>query len=165
MTYERDHLPMLFEWEGLVIIKGSVFCYLALRDVGKLVRSICLDFAGLYRENMEMMKRFVDYHKSFVDMVNQKMNTFTHKVYLFGAHIFSQYLIVFGLDTQRVCGILDNDVSKQGKRLYGTNLMVYSPKVLANEDTPVVILKVASYAEEIKEDIVKHINKRTIFVE
>ena len=68
--------------------------------------------------------------------------------FLFGAHIFSQYLLSFGLDQSKIHGILDNSTLKIGKRLYGTNLTVFNPKVIANEDVG-VILKVGSYRNEI----------------
>ena len=48
----------------------------------------------------------------------------------FGAHIFSQYLIMLGLSTKNIKYILDNNKDKQNKRLYGTDLIVKSPKSL-----------------------------------
>lgn len=85
------------------------------------------------------------------------------KLYLFGAHIFSQYLIGFGLNVDNLECIIDNDSFKQGKRLYGTNFKVHSPKVLKNQN-PVVILKAGVYNDEIKDDIVKNINSKTTFL-
>ena len=86
-----------------------------------------------------------------------------YSIYLFGAHVFAQYLIEFGLDTSRVIYLLDNDINKQGKRLYGTNMIVKSPKILKGVTKPLVILKAGIYDEEIKKDIVKNINSRTVF--
>jgi hypothetical protein len=87
------------------------------------------------------------------------------KVYLFGAHIFSQSLIGFGLDISRIECILDNDSNKHSKRLYGTDLKVASPKILANSNDPVVILKAGVYNNEIKQDILENINPRVVFLE
>ena len=85
-------------------------------------------------------------------------------VYLFGAHVFSQYLFAFGLETERIAAVLDNAETKQGKRLYGTDLSVLSPKILARcPDEPVVILRAGVYNEEIKRDILDNINPRTEF--
>lgn len=69
------------------------------------------------------------------------------------------------MDITRIKAILDNDILKQGKRLYGTTLFVQSPKILGGIGNPVIILKVGSYAQEIKEDIVKHINPNVQFWE
>ena len=49
--------------------------------------------------------------------------------YIFGAHIFTQYLIEFGLNNEFIC-VLDNDVKKQGQYLYGYDLIVNSPTIL-----------------------------------
>ena len=76
------------------------------------------------------------------------MSDFPHKVFLFGAHVFSQYLLSFGLDQSKICGILDNSPLKIGKRLYGTNLSVFDPKIIIDDDVG-VILKVGSYRNEI----------------
>ena len=62
-------------------------------------------------------------------------------MFLFGAHVFAQYLIEFGLNIDRIVCLLDNDIKKQGKRLYGTSKIVKSPKILAGLDNPIVILK------------------------
>jgi len=60
---------------------------------------------------------------------------------------------------------LDNDVNKQKKRLYGTELMVSSPKILADEEKPIVILKAGVYNDEVSEDILSNINSSTTFFE
>ena len=85
-------------------------------------------------------------------------------IYLFGAHVFAQYLIEFGLDTSRIVCLLDNDINKQGKRLYGTNMMVKSPKVLTDIKNPIIILKAGVYDDEIKRDILENINKDVKFL-
>ena len=84
---------------------------------------------------------------------------------IFGAHVFAQYLIEFGLDTGRIVSLLDNDAKKQGRRLYGTSLMVQSPRVLKDVRDPVVILKAGVYNQEIKDDILGKINPATTFLE
>ena len=60
--------------------------------------------------------------------------------------------------------ILDNDTNKHGKRLYGTNLKVFSPSLLKKEINPVLILKAGVYNEEIKNDIINNYNSKTIFL-
>ena len=60
--------------------------------------------------------------------------------------------------------LLDNDINKQGKRLYGTNMMVKSPKVLADVKNPIIILKAGVYNDEVKRDILGNINKNAKFL-
>jgi hypothetical protein len=79
--------------------------------------------------------------------------------------VFSQYLIEFGLETDKIVCLLDNDPGKQGKRLYGSNLVVQSPKILKGVRRPLVILKAGVYNTEIKEAILGDINDNVTFIE
>jgi hypothetical protein len=74
-------------------------------------------------------------------------------------------LISNGLQIEKIKNILDNDVRKQEKRLYGTNLFVKAPSILKNEEQPIVILKAGIYNSEIKKEILENINSKTIFIE
>jgi len=118
----------------------------------------------LYSENRSLYLGFVDYHKQLNEELKRKLAPIDGSVFLFGAHVFSQYLIASGLDTSRIEHILDNDPNKQGKRLYGTSLHVRSPKVLKDLDAPVVILKTGVYNDEIKQDILRNINPNARFL-
>ena len=69
-----------------------------------------------------------------------------------------------GLNTDKIKFVLDNSEEKQEKRLYGTKLIVKSPKILIEEKDPVVILKAANYNEEIKENILSKINANCKFL-
>jgi predicted SAM-dependent methyltransferase len=122
---------------------------------------------GLYEHNKKLYLDYVNYHKDLIKDLNGKMQQVDsgQSIYLFGAHIFAQYLIAFGLDTSRIVNLLDNDPNKHGKRLYGTKLMVKSPKALAQLENPIVILKAGVYNEEIKADILNNINNSVVFLE
>ena len=80
-----------------------------------------------------------------IENLNEKISKSVDPVFIFGAHVFTQYLLAFGLSISNVAGILDNDPLKQGKRLYGTKLNVFSPKKLAMYNSPKVILKTGIY--------------------
>jgi len=117
-----------------------------------------------YHHYKKMFNDFVDYHNNIVNEINSTIENSNGDVFLFGGHIFSQYLIMFGLNTSKIKNILDNSPLKQEKRLYGTSLYVKSPSVLKDSDNPVVILKAGLYNEEIKKDILENINPKTIFI-
>jgi hypothetical protein len=68
------------------------------------------------------------------------------------------------LNADNIQGLLDNDPNKHGKRLYGSALTVYSPKVLSECIRPTVILRAGVYNQEIQDDIAKNINADTIFL-
>lgn len=120
-------------------------------------------FANKYIEYKKIFLDFIDYHKTMVAELNKKIADTDKPVYLFGAHIFSQYLINFGLNVEKIVSILDNSPLKQGKRLYGTNLIVESPKVLSDKNGAIIILKAGIYNNEIKKDISDNINRDVIF--
>ena len=139
----------------------SIF-YACIRDSS--VKPITLD-PKLYDANKAIYQRFVSYHEALIANLNARISETDKPVYLFGAHVFAQYLIAFGLQTDKIIGLLDNDAKKQGKRLYGTNLTVHSPKVLRDALNPAVILKAGVYNDEIKADILTNINADTEFFE
>ena len=116
-----------------------------------------------YEEYKRMFNDFIKYHTNLVREINKQIESYKGKVYLFGAHIFSQYLLAFGLKTDKIVGILDNSPDKQNRRLYGTNLKVFSPQVLKNIKNPGVILKAGHYNDEIKDDILNNINSEVTF--
>jgi SAM-dependent methyltransferase len=120
-------------------------------------------FVSKYKEYKKLFMNFVEFHKSMINDLNNKMSSVNWPIYLFGAHIFSQYLINFGLRTEKIVSVLDNSTTKHGKRLYGTNLKVESPKILKDKNTAIVILRTCFYDDEIKRDILKNINSNVKF--
>jgi 2-polyprenyl-3-methyl-5-hydroxy-6-metoxy-1,4-benzoquinol methylase len=117
-----------------------------------------------YDHYKKMFIDFIEYHKALVLEINSRVSEIENPIFLFGAHIFSQYLLSFGLNQDKLLKILDNSPLKQGKRLYGTTFEVESPKILANYKKPVVILKAGLYNQEIMDDILLNINKETVFI-
>jgi len=141
---------------------GHSIFYAATRDLSVVPMGLPHQ---LYESNKAVYLDYVAYHESLIRDLNSRLSITTKPVYLFGAHVFAQYLIAFGLDTSRIVSLLDNDAKKQGRRLYGTSLMVQSPKVLAEVADAVVILKAGVYNEEIKSDIISNINSTVVFLE
>ena len=99
--------------------------------------------AGLYERNKQLYLDYVSYHEELTKEINTKLINLSseQEVYLFGAHVFSQYLIGFELNTSRIKYTLDNDPNKQGRRLYGTPLSVEAPGIIKDAANPVVILR------------------------
>ena len=101
---------------------------------------------NLYSINKKIYRDYVEFHCSLISDINSKIeNHINSNIYLFGAHVQSQYLIGFGLATSRVKAILDNDESKHGKRLYGTDKLVLSPRELQGIDSPFVIVRAGTF--------------------
>ena len=141
---------------------GHSIFYSTVRD--PKVQPLELD-ENLYVENKKIYNDFVDYHVNLIDDLNSRIENCTSPIYLFGAHVFAQYLIAFGLKTANIICLLDNDKNKQNKRLYGTNLIVNSPEILRDISNPIVILKAGVYNTEIKKDIISNINNSVVFLE
>lgn len=166
----EDYVEELLRRHAFQVIEKQYFkedhsiFYVAEKGIYKSNAS-SIDFGLLYEQNKKVFMEFIEMHQKLIFNFNERMKQETSNIYLFGAHIFSQYLLNFGLDASKIRCVLDNDVMKQGKRLYGTRLTVKSPEILKEERNPVVILRVANYAEEIKNDIIKNINPHTIFWE
>lgn len=117
-----------------------------------------------YTTYKQLFMAFIDYYEALAKELNEKVSAFDGEVYLFGAHIFSQYLIGFGLDPSKIVAVLDNSPIKIGKRLYGTPFRVESPKILRDKGKVMVILKAGAYNEEIRSDILENINPHVVFV-
>lgn len=114
--------------------------------------------------NFEYSKKiFENYYQKLLLDVNETVSKIKEQsVYLFGAHIFSQMFIKMGLSENKIISILDNNPEKQGKRLYGTKLLVNSPQVLQDVDSPIVIVRAGAYTKEIVSGLI-NINSSVIF--
>ena len=119
---------------------------------------------GLYDKNKSVFQNYINNHINDVKVINLTINKTDLPVYLFGAHVFSQCLISFGLDVSKIICLLDNDLKKDNKRLYGTSLISKSPKILKDIPKALVILRAGAYNDEIKKDILKNINPNIIFI-
>ena len=117
-----------------------------------------------YQTDVDIFMNFAQYHASEVQKIRGQMNIPKQNTFIFGAHIFTQYLLAFGLQEDTFLNVLDNDPDKQGHTLYGTELVVKSPKILKNVENPLVVLKAAMYTDEIKNDILQNINSNTRFI-
>ena len=124
-----------------------------------------MTYGNCYEKNRNLVLAWERYHRDLTKEINKVIDDADEErnIYLFGAHAFSQFLLSFGVNKSRLCAVLDNDGSKQGKRLYGTNLKVYSPQILANDTNPIVVLHAGTHDREIREGILQ-INNTAVFV-
>ena len=112
----------------------------------------------------QIFEGFYQHHYNDVQRIIKELENNKEETFIFGAHIFTQFLFGFGLKEECFLNVLDNDPAKVGNRLYGTKLQIKSPKILKDIKNPVVVLKAAMYTDEIKEDILKNINPNTRFI-
>lgn len=117
-----------------------------------------------YDEYKKIYNDFILYYESEVEKLNNLIANYDGKIYLFGAHIFSQFLIYMGLNIDKIDLILDNSTGKAGQRLYGTNKKVALPSTIEDIEKVAVIVKAGQYQEEVKKQL-KTINKNCIIWE
>ena len=106
-----------------------------------------------FEEYKKMYLEMIDFYDSEVNKLNELINNFDGKVYLFGAHIFSQFLLFRGLNYNKIERIIDNSLNKENKRLYGTEMIVANPKTLSMITNAAVILKAGQYQNEVKKQL------------
>ena len=119
--------------------------------------------SSIYSTNKTIFLNYLKHHQKDIEVLNKKIEEFDGEVFLFGGHIFSQFLISNGLNISKTKCILDNSSLKQNNRLYGTSFVVKSPQILKEHKKAAVILRAGTYSNEIKQDIINNINNNIIF--
>jgi hypothetical protein len=160
-----EQVEVIFESLGLALIRKQEYLehsyFYHLRNTG--LRSKIYSLPNINEKSLEFIDMVEDL-KDFVYYVNEKIDNLDAPIYLFGAHIFSQSLVVLGLNSEKISGVIDNSQSKQNQRLYGTNLIVYPSTVVSEHPLVYVVLKASHYQEEIKSQLLK-INPKVIVLE
>jgi hypothetical protein len=107
----------------------------------------------LYKTNRRLVNDYMDHYRERVASMNYQIISSGLPTYIFGAHVFTQYLFAFGLQESLIKGIFDNDPRKQGKRLSGTNLNIFSPDLIRGTKNHNVLLSAGVYNQEIMAQI------------
>ena len=130
--------------------------------VTKKEKTVPLKSPNKYTEYKKLYLSCFNYYKEYVNNLNEFIEKTDKDVYLFGGAFTSQYLISIGLNTSKIKCILDNSKMKNGKRLYGTDLIIKSPTTVNLNENSLIILKI--YSDEIKKQFFK-INPNIQFYE
>lgn len=117
-----------------------------------------------YERLQEEFLSYTNFFEREVVQLNKKISNFNGEIFLFGGHVFSQFLLALGLNERKIVGVLDNSQVKRGKRLYGTALNIFSPEKIKDKDQVAVILKVGQYQDEVREQLLA-INREVIIWE
>ncbi|MDP8218380.1 MAG: class I SAM-dependent methyltransferase [Candidatus Theseobacter exili] len=118
----------------------------------------CLKIPELPNKHSEYKTLYLDcmlFYDEEVNRLNSLIDEFNGDIFLFGAHVFSQFLIYKGLRSKKIAKVIDNSKLKTGKRLYGTNLFVELPEITVGKKNIAVILKAGAYQEEVKKQLLE----------
>jgi hypothetical protein len=110
--------------------------------------------------NLELFEVYINAVKEYVLVINRLIEESELPSYVFGAHVFTQMLVGFGLKSNLLAGCIDNSSKKQGLRLYGTSLRVSSAKEVFERHGKINIFgAVANYTDEIDNGLQKWKNQ------
>lgn len=162
---EESCIDYLLSGAGFKVLKKHYFdehsiFYATVKDSSTLT-------APLLNNREENASLYLSIFESFqhqIENFNRITQTHNGPVYVFGAHIFSQFLIYLGLNVEKMVGVLDNSLQKVGKRLYGTTLNIFNPQRVASDTSPLVIVKAGQYQQEVKTQLLQ-LNPNTTIVE
>ncbi len=130
----------------------SIFIAAVLESKGKT--KIEVSRSDSLAMERELILNYLEQCKAKVNKLNEVMSNFDGEIYIFGSHIFTQFLIAFGLNTQRLSSCLDNSILKRGKRLYGTTLLSCLPEEKINQNKKqMVIGSIAGYEAEVRRQL------------
>jgi len=162
-TYYIDHEYIRIMAQNAGLRVSEIFDFSKYNSLYALKRGDT-ESLGSHPEKQAASESFMRFTQKLQEDVREiNISAAGKQCYIFGAHVFTQYLINFGLDTANIRAVLDNDPAKIGKRLYGTNLPIQSPEALKEDSSPTVILRVSQYRNEIEEQL-KSINKSTVLI-
>lgn len=116
-------------------------------------KQISLDIIKEYNLGYKVLfMNKIDEIKNTIDIINIQIHD-KQNVYIFGCHSNTQSMLYFGLNIKHINVILDNDPVKWDKKLYGYSLICKDPKIIKNDQQPIVICNVGVYTNEIKKQL------------
>jgi hypothetical protein len=148
-TYSSSDIVFLFEVNGYALgkiknfgINHSIFYHFVISDDKTITERIL---------NSERWKFTSDY-------LNQSF-TIPPNTYLVGAGFWSQITYHNIVNKENIIGVIDNDVTKQGRTYYGTNFTIQKFDILKNvqSGTSVIVLANKYWTKEVT-DHIKSIN-------
>ena len=161
----EDYIDIILHNNNFEILEKKFYLDHSIIYMTKKIEKkiIIKEFPNLYEINKQIAIDFYNYHQDTIIKLNKIIDNFEGELYLFGGTGFSIYLIKFGLKIDRIINILDNDPEKENKKVYGTNLIVKNPRIITDKKRVGVIVKAASYQEEIESQLIQLNNKVLIF--
>jgi len=158
----KQNITYLLESNGFEIV--NIYDYLShstIYHAKKINKTNQIDVVPINNFN-NLFTETLHTYTDFITNTNNILISSNLPVYIFGASYNSQIILALGLNQENIYGILDNCVDKHNKYLYGYNLKIFSPCILKDQNS-IVVLKNGYYVEEIKSQLLG-INSNTIII-
>jgi hypothetical protein len=158
--FEEEHIIHLFNKNGYkkiscdYFIDHSIFMLFEFcneNNINKtnIDKTNYIDLAN----NKNIDERFLLFFNKIYNVIDNVNNLFLLnkdiKYALFPGNLYIQYLIMFGLKTDNVNYVYDNNENKKDKYLYGTNLICKDLEFFKNKDYCIILLGFL-YNKEVK---------------
>ena len=101
----EEFIDFFLESSGFELIQKEYFMedhsiFISAKKNDNLVGDAILK-KNYYEVNKKIFMNFAKYYDDLITDLNKKISKLNSNIYLFGAHIFSQYLISVGLNTKK----------------------------------------------------------------
>ncbi len=115
------------------------------------------------KELSDKINEIIQEKKNKIKYFNIELNKNIYDSYfIYGSHVHSQMYLNLGLDESVLNGVLDNDVAKHYRYLYGTNLQVFPVAALEGFKKALILCDMGAYDDEIKKQIYQNYPEATI---
>jgi len=121
-------------------------------------------FDTIYKNINYSLETFFNKIFTTINLFNNEINNKKdNKIYIWPSSIHSLYLFTFGLNYDKLDGMLDNSINKIGNKMYGTNLKIssFSDMINKNNEKIIILLNGGIFNKEI---IAKTINSKIKFI-
>ena len=163
----EDFIDIMLYKAGFNVIKKTYYMNHSIIYMTQKFPPPPLDNTALlhnfYDKYYHLFNDWVRFYENRIIELNNRINMIDNPVYFFGAHISAQFYNAFGLDFDRIYGILDNDSYKYDWKVSGLVQKITAPNILQDVKAPAVILPESPYKNEIKIQL-QQINKNITFL-
>lgn len=160
--YDQNIIRILLERNGFKTLKKFYFGKRhSIIYITKKINSKKNSQYSSYKKNKKIFLKYKRILKKNASKII-KAHKQGKRIYLFGAHIFSQIILAF-IPNKIIEGIVDNDKKKQNTFLYGTTIKVFSLDKLRKISNVCLYLNAGDYDKEIKKQV-SMINKECLII-
>ena len=145
----ESYMEYICSSNGWLIVKKAKYknhsIFYQLQSSSKKFKPVYYDI----ETDLNFLDNFFQYYLKRIEKL--KNNQF----YIFGAHFPLYYLLSLGLDKKNILGVVDNDIKKQNKRMYGLDIQTYCPKSIPSGSN--ICVEMGPYNIEIKKNLKNHV--------